>query len=238
MATYGMAEAFGCLAMADGNTGSHITPVSRVLRLVISNTLGRYTYDFDLQGSCGRRQQHATFKASGYISENPDVMKNAFDSEGFYRTGGIGKLENDIIYILGRASQDVIRFECWEIYAPEVEVELSLVPHPPNHRPRRVIPKIHRRVAVLLTLKDQSTISQKLDIGSLHQWLFNDRKLNKYRRPTVVRILWPGEVVPVTAWNKPVKGKIREAGVLRFGILVLRKGSEERPFHWARIQAD
>lgn len=33
-------------------------------------------------------------------------MKNAFDSEGFYRTGGIGKLENDIIYILGRASQD------------------------------------------------------------------------------------------------------------------------------------
>lgn len=53
-----------------------------------------------------------------------------------------------------------------------------------------------------------------------------------------MRILWPGEVVPVTAWNKPVKGKIREAGVLRFGILVLRKGSEERPFHWARIQAD
>lgn len=68
MATYGMAEAFDCLAMADGNTGSHITPVSRVLRLVISNTLGRYTYDFDLQGSCGRRQQHATFKASGYGS--------------------------------------------------------------------------------------------------------------------------------------------------------------------------
>lgn len=40
------------------------------------------------------------------MSENPNVMENAFDSEGFYRTGDVGKVENDIVYVLGRASQD------------------------------------------------------------------------------------------------------------------------------------
>lgn len=33
-------------------------------------------------------------------------MKYAFDSEGFFRTGDLGKIEDDVVYLLGRASQD------------------------------------------------------------------------------------------------------------------------------------
>jgi acyl-CoA synthetase (AMP-forming)/AMP-acid ligase II len=43
-----------------------------------------------------------------YISPDPDVTKNAFDSEGFFRTGDLGKIEDGVVYLLGRASQDGI----------------------------------------------------------------------------------------------------------------------------------
>jgi acyl-CoA synthetase (AMP-forming)/AMP-acid ligase II len=39
-------------------------------------------------------------------------MDGVFDSEGYFRTGDLGKIENGNIYIFGRASQDG-RSDCW-----------------------------------------------------------------------------------------------------------------------------
>jgi long-subunit acyl-CoA synthetase (AMP-forming) len=33
-------------------------------------------------------------------------MSDVFDAGGYYRTGDLGKAEGDLIYVLGRASQD------------------------------------------------------------------------------------------------------------------------------------
>lgn len=41
-----------------------------------------------------------------YISENPTVMNGIFDADGYWRTGDMGKLEGDLVYVFGRASQD------------------------------------------------------------------------------------------------------------------------------------
>lgn len=100
----------------------------------------------------------------------------------------------------------------------------------------------------MLILKDQDqSTSQNLDLESLRRWLSNDRKLNKYKLPTVLRVLRPGENVPVTASNKPMKGKVRDvffgereeigAGDVEVLDLGVEEGFEERPFDWARVQA-
>lgn len=41
-----------------------------------------------------------------YISPQPGIMENVLDSEAFFRTGDLGRMEDDIVYLLGRASQD------------------------------------------------------------------------------------------------------------------------------------
>jgi malonyl-CoA/methylmalonyl-CoA synthetase len=48
----------------------------------------------------------ADFHIFRYLSSDPHVMKDSFDAEGFFRTGDIGRREGDLIFILGRASQD------------------------------------------------------------------------------------------------------------------------------------
>jgi acyl-CoA synthetase (AMP-forming)/AMP-acid ligase II len=44
------------------------------------------------------------------MSPDSKVMKNAIDSEGFFKTGDLGKIEDGVVYLLGRASQDGIEF--------------------------------------------------------------------------------------------------------------------------------
>lgn len=50
------------------------------------------------------------FVITRYISPGPDITKNAFDSEGFFKTGDLGKIEDGVVYLLGRASQDGIEY--------------------------------------------------------------------------------------------------------------------------------
>jgi acyl-CoA synthetase (AMP-forming)/AMP-acid ligase II len=45
-----------------------------------------------------------------YISPYPNATNNAYDSEGFFRTGDLGRIEDDVVYLLGRASQDGIEY--------------------------------------------------------------------------------------------------------------------------------
>jgi long-subunit acyl-CoA synthetase (AMP-forming) len=45
-----------------------------------------------------------------YMSPDSKVMKNAIDSEGFFKTGDLGKIEDGVVYLLGRASQDGIEY--------------------------------------------------------------------------------------------------------------------------------
>lgn len=50
------------------------------------------------------------FVMTRYISPGPEITKNAFDSEGFFKTGDLGKIEDGVVYLLGRASQDGIEY--------------------------------------------------------------------------------------------------------------------------------
>lgn len=57
-----------------------------------------------------RERGFANLLMCRYISPHPDATNNAFDSEGFFKTGDLGSIEDDVVYLLGRGSQDGIEY--------------------------------------------------------------------------------------------------------------------------------
>ncbi|KAJ5114935.1 hypothetical protein NUU61_000694, partial [Penicillium alfredii] len=183
-----------------------------------------------------------------YLSPNPNIMDNVFDSDGFYRTGDIGRLEDDRLFVLGRASQDVIRSHGWKIYALEVENALSQMDSvvqaivlgvPDSHAGQRVAALLVYRV------RDKGRASE-FDFSQLRETLAIQHGLQAYKLPTMLRILEPSDKVAVTVSGKPMKTRIRdmffnEKAVACGEVQVWDSKSEEgvvgtRPFDWAGIQ--
>ena len=61
----------------------------------------------------------------GYF-ENEDATRLAFDEEGFFKTGDLGKLDEDgWIYITGRSKNLIILSNGKNVYPEELECEIS-----------------------------------------------------------------------------------------------------------------
>ncbi len=64
----------------------------------------------------------------GYYND-PEATKDAFDEEGYFRTGDYGKLdENNVLYITGRKKNLIILSNGKNVYPEEIENELISVP--------------------------------------------------------------------------------------------------------------
>ena len=64
----------------------------------------------------------------GYY-KNEEATRDAFDEEGFFRTGDYGKLDkNNVIYITGRKKNLIILSNGKNVYPEEIESEISAVP--------------------------------------------------------------------------------------------------------------
>ncbi|OQE10074.1 hypothetical protein PENFLA_c095G07633 [Penicillium flavigenum] len=148
-----------------------------------------------------------------YLSSDPNVMNNIYDSEGFYKTGDVGRLENNRVFVLGRASHDVIRFQGWKIYAPEIEDALHKHPEVLHVLVVGVRdPKLDQLVAALLVVKDGVDInSERLKITNLRRWLALEQGVPRYKLPTMLRCVTRNpDPLPRTGSGKPIKPKIRE----------------------------
>ncbi|PLB48527.1 amp dependent CoA ligase [Aspergillus steynii IBT 23096] len=154
-----------------------------------------------------------------YLSANPSDMSEKFDSEGFFKTGDIGRLENDALFVLGRASEDVIHHRAWRVYAPEVEGELAEHPQIQQAIVQSVPDALlGDHVAALVVMSDRRSRCQdahtdetdKLDLRTLREWLALERGMSASKLPTMLRIIQSVDEVPTTASMKPIKRKIRE----------------------------
>ena len=63
----------------------------------------------------------------GYYKDE-DATRDAFDEDGYFKTGDYGKLENGVIYITGRKKNLIILSNGKNVYPEEIETEFISVP--------------------------------------------------------------------------------------------------------------
>ncbi|RDW68957.1 uncharacterized protein DSM5745_08717 [Aspergillus mulundensis] len=179
-----------------------------------------------------------------YISDNPDVMDNVFDADGYYKTGDMGTVSaNGIVTVLGRANQDMIRTMGYRVNSADVEDPLRSYPGPPRIAQAYVLgiedAVNGQRVAALLLTQTQdaadsdaqsernsnsnsnSKSKSTIDLASLRHWLATEKKIPAYKLPAAVRVIRKEEFSGLTVSGKPSKKKI--AG-LYFGEEAMERG--------------
>ncbi|KAJ5692597.1 hypothetical protein N7462_002020 [Penicillium macrosclerotiorum] len=180
-----------------------------------------------------------------YISLDPDIMNGVFDAEGFFRTGDVGRVDGKILYLVGRASHDIIRFYAWKVYAPEVETALrridgiayAIVVGVPD-------PHCGQRVAALVVYHDSES---RICLEKLRFLLATEHGLAACKLPTLLRVAPSIADIPSTVIGKPMKGKIRdgyfnETALAGSEVEVWNMekndagGVGTRPFDWGGIQ--
>ncbi|KAE8362256.1 hypothetical protein BDV27DRAFT_166327 [Aspergillus caelatus] len=183
-----------------------------------------------------------------YISENPTVMNGIFDANGYWKTGDMGKLEGDLLYVFGRASQDIVRFAGWKILAPEVESELAKHPLVADAIVLGVQDTAAGQlVAALVVINEDVSKESSLDLSEARRWLAVERGMNAYKLPTIMRLAKKNQELPMTLSGKYIKRKVRDIffsqeelqsdRVEVHDLSTQEPDIGDRPFDWAGIQA-
>ncbi|OAG42562.1 hypothetical protein AYO21_03147 [Fonsecaea monophora] len=146
---------------------------------------------------------------TGYLSDE-QATRDAHDSDGFYKTGDIGRREGEYYFILGRASVDILKCGGYKISALDIERECLGLPYINEVMVVGVDDaEWGQRVAAAVTLRDdQTTYSYRptgsctaLTLAQLRKDLGD--KLARYKLPTILRVI-EGEL-PKNATGKVSK---------------------------------
>ncbi|KAJ5124118.1 uncharacterized protein N7515_007943 [Penicillium bovifimosum] len=141
-------------------------------------------------------------------------MKNVFDDNGYYLTGDfIRRAHDDSLFILGRASQDVVRFTGWKVFTLDVEEALLKIPHISAAVVLGVDDdQVDQRVSALVVTEPQheQTVPEQVSLATLRRTLALEHQLSVYKLPTLLRVLAPGEEIPRTSSGKISKPAARE----------------------------
>ncbi|KAB8208433.1 hypothetical protein BDV34DRAFT_190277 [Aspergillus parasiticus] len=239
MIAYGMSEVLAFIVAADWDSRVDLP----------TDCCGRICRHVDLKlNEAGEICIKSPARFKRYIAEDPTVMNGIFDAEGYWKTGDMGKLEGDLVYIFGRASQDIIRFSGWKILAPEVESELAKHPFVSE----AIVVGIQdtsagQLVAALVVINDDTPEGNSLDLSAVRRWLAVERQMNAYKLPTVLRLVRKNQELPMTLSGKFIKRRIRDSffnqeelqsdRVQVHDLSTQEPDIGDRPFDWAGIQA-
>ncbi|KAE8347278.1 hypothetical protein BDV24DRAFT_157575 [Aspergillus arachidicola] len=139
--------------------------------------------------------------------KNESATREAFDDEGFYKTGDLVYLQGSDYVIQGRASTDIIN--CCSVKIPilHVEAALSRLPYiSESHVLPVADPRTGSRVAALVRCREEH--KSNLTLHSLRKDLCSYLPL--VQLPTVLRILCDGEEVPRTISDKVIRGEAKQ----------------------------
>jgi acyl-CoA synthetase (AMP-forming)/AMP-acid ligase II len=153
--------------------------------------------------------------ASGEVGElhvrGPNVMRGYYrapeataaviDADGWFNTGDLARLEDDILYIVGRTKELIIR-SGFNVYPPEVEAALN--EHPEVVQSAvigRSVPG-NEEVVAFVELLPGSTVSPA-DLMA-----HAARQLTPYKRPSEIIVL---DALPAGSTGKILKHHLAEA---------------------------
>lgn len=142
---------------------------------------------------------------------DPEATAKAHNPEGYFKTGDIAQREGNHYFIIGRASQDIIKSGGYKLSALDIERELLALPYIAE----AIVMGVHdeefgQRVGAILTLHPEAfggpDSGEALTIERLREDL--RARLAGYKMPTLLRIV-EGEL-PKTASGKILKKVLGE----------------------------
>jgi malonyl-CoA/methylmalonyl-CoA synthetase len=142
---------------------------------------------------------------------DPEATAKAHDAEGYFKTGDIARREGDNHFIIGRASQDIIKSGGYKISALDIERELLALPYIAEAIVVGVSDEeFGQRVGAVLSLHPEAFggpgSGEVLTIDGLREDLRS--RLAGYKMPTLLRVV-EGEM-PKTASGKILKKVLGE----------------------------
>ncbi|KAJ6443213.1 Acyl-CoA synthetase family member 3, mitochondrial [Purpureocillium lavendulum] len=134
---------------------------------------------------------------------NEAATSNAFDDEGYLKTGDLARLVDGEYVFEGRARTDFIgrvsKIAVEDALAGLAYIEEAYVVAVPDH-------EIREHCGALIRIKKGTIARDELSLSRLHTDLSNT--LPAYMRPYLLRVLDDGEEVPLTASLKPIAREI------------------------------
>jgi malonyl-CoA/methylmalonyl-CoA synthetase len=166
-------------------------------------------------------------KQPSYIGDD-HITNKAFDEDGFYKTGDMGRLVGDQYFFAGRASTDCessltskatlpnlyvgIRFKHFKISIIELEQHLMKLPYVSEAHVLSVLDYECQGLAAALIRLTNSRERQDniadIDLRKVREDL--SLTLELYKLPAFLRILTDEDEVPYTASGKPLKSQMLE----------------------------
>ncbi|KAE8352206.1 hypothetical protein BDV28DRAFT_149241 [Aspergillus coremiiformis] len=140
-----------------------------------------------------------------YLGEE-DTTRAAFDEDGYYKSGDFGHRVGDQYVFDGRASTDWIRRGGLKVQVHEVEASLVSLPYVSEAYVVSAVLNYRNQIATLIRLRATGKLNVNLSMVRADL----AEKLNRYKLPTLLRVLQAGEVVPQTSGGKPSRRKIVE----------------------------
>jgi malonyl-CoA/methylmalonyl-CoA synthetase len=150
----------------------------------------------------------------GYLNDAKQT-REAFDQDGYFKTGDLSKMINNEFIFHGRANSDFVQHDVFQISAVDVESNLLDLPYiteacvvgVPDNDTR------HHCAAIVRVQRPDDYKLQAINLALIRSDL--EAKLAHFMLPTLLRILGDDESLPVTISGKVVR---REALRQFFGV--------------------
>ncbi|OQD91116.1 hypothetical protein PENANT_c001G08844 [Penicillium antarcticum] len=203
-----------CVSVIYGGTEMGISPFKALGDdSLVKRTIGKPVpgVDFKLSEGRGELLVRTPVLFTGYL-ENPQATSNAFDNDGFFRTGDIISYNGSVYEIEGRAECDFIPTFGGRVLAPKIRKALLDIPGVmEGHIFAVPDPKYVNHVAALVRLRGGTTLCQErgmLNLTTLRRDLAHS--LTEHELPTLLRLVGAGEEIPQGVSGKLLYQKARE----------------------------
>ena len=131
----------------------------------------------------------------------PDLTAKVIDSEGWFNTGDLARLDGDCLYIVGRTKEMIIR-SGFNVYPAEVEAVLS------SHEAVVQCAVVGRAVEGNEEVVAFVQLMQGSPVKPADLMAFINPQLTSYKRPSEIVVL---DALPATSTGKILKHKLAES---------------------------
>ncbi|KAK1244208.1 hypothetical protein MKX08_002346 [Trichoderma sp. CBMAI-0020] len=185
-----------------------------------------------------------------------DKKEAAFDAQGYFKTGDFAERIGDEFIFSGRANADYILFRQYRIPSVQVEVALTALPYVteacvlgvPDNEAKEICAAVVRLTPEQEQLQRRHS-EQTINLARLRKDM--NEALPKYMLPVLVKILGPGDDMPQTVSQKPIKSQIIKryfgvdrswsaensvCGVEYWGSMPAPVEADTKPWDWLGLQ--